>query len=388
LEPHVGILLAQDGHILREDIMKQAIFLKRCIFITLITGFTFTFSTVIAQENLFRSGIFLHHSTGGCIWGPNGSATSVPQEIDAYNLRHGYTGLFVVSLNEEEWPLDPWDNEWSHWHNIFDNNDPTSDIGPFLAANKIIMIKSCFPSSDLWSEGEPSDTTDPTSKTILNYKWHWRSFIQVMQDHPANFFVVWTNAPQERESTSDESALLSDQFCRWAKDTLAAGLDPVYGAFPNNVYIFDFFHHLAGSDGKLPDIYRTDSGNSHPNDAATAHVAPLLVEEIFNAAIAYESTLGLDMGSDRTPLQFVLEQNYPNPFNPSTTIRYSIPEASFVTLKIYNTLGQEVAQLVSEQRSPGTYIEKWDATGFVSGVYYYQLQTGSYSQTKKLILLK
>lgn len=66
-----------------------------------------------AQENLFRSGIFLHHSTGGCIWGPNGSATSVPQEIDAYNSSHGYTGSFAVSLNEEWWPVDPWDNEWS-----------------------------------------------------------------------------------------------------------------------------------------------------------------------------------------------------------------------------------------------------------------------------------
>ncbi len=341
-----------------------------------------------AQENLFRSGIFLHHSTGGCIWGPNGSATSVPQEIDAYNSSHGYTGSFAVSLNEEWWPVDPWDNEWSRWHDIFDSNDTTSDIGPYLAANKIIMIKSCFPSSDLWGEGEPSDTTDPASKTIFNYKWHWRNFIRVMQNHPANFFVVWTNAPQERESTSDESALLSDQFCRWAKDTLAGGFDPAFGQFPQNVYVFDFFHHLAGSDGKLPDSYRTESGNSHPNDAATAHVAPLLVEEIFNAAIAYEATLGVEQNVDGTPPQFILEQNYPNPFNPGTTIKFHVPRHDRVSITLFDITGKEIETLLNALLEPGSYVIRWNAASVSSGVYFCRLQSGNVTITKRMVLLK
>jgi hypothetical protein len=341
-----------------------------------------------AQEHLFRSGILLHHSTGGCIWGPNGSTTSVPQEIVAYNSRHGYSGSDTVSLNEEWWPVDPWDNEWYRWHAIFDNNDATSDIGPYLAANKIIVIKSCFPSSDLWGEGEPSDTTDPTSKTIYNYKWHWRSFIRVMQSHPEIFFVVWTNAPQERESTSDESALLSDQFCRWAKDTLAGGFDPEFGQFPRNVYVFDFFHHLAGVNGKLPDSYRTDSENSHPNDAATAYVAPLLVEETFNAAIVYEGTLGVEKGRDVMPSQFILEQNYPNPFNPGTTITFHIPKRDHIVITLFDITGTEVETLTNSTFDPGMYTIRWNAESVSSGVYFCRLHSGTTTITKRMVVLK
>jgi hypothetical protein len=88
------------------------------------------------------------------------------------------------------------------------------------------------------------------------------------------------------------------------------------------------------------------------------------------------------------PNQFKLHQNYPNPFNPITTIRYELPHASRVTLKVYNTLGQEVATLVNETKPAGVYTAQFDAANFASGVYLYRLQAGSYVETKKLILLK
>lgn len=83
----------------------------------------------------------------------------------------------------------------------------------------------------------------------------------------------------------------------------------------------------------------------------------------------------------------LLEQNYPNPFNPSTTIRYQLPKASRVSLKIFNTLGQEVAVLVDEEKEAGYYQARWDAA-LPSGVYFYRLQTGDYLETKKMILLR
>jgi L-ascorbate metabolism protein UlaG (beta-lactamase superfamily) len=83
-----------------------------------------------------------------------------------------------------------------------------------------------------------------------------------------------------------------------------------------------------------------------------------------------------------------LSQNYPNPFNPSTIIQYSLPKPGYVTLKIYNTLGQEVAQLVSQRMDAGTYTEEWNASGFTSGVYYYKLEAGGFIETKKLVLLR
>jgi hypothetical protein len=87
------------------------------------------------------------------------------------------------------------------------------------------------------------------------------------------------------------------------------------------------------------------------------------------------------------PTVFSLEQNYPNPFNPSTTIRFDLPKASVVTLKIFNTLGQEVVTLVNERRSPGRYQIQWNGN-VSSGIYFYRLQAGEYVETKKMILLR
>jgi len=85
---------------------------------------------------------------------------------------------------------------------------------------------------------------------------------------------------------------------------------------------------------------------------------------------------------------FILEQNYPNPFNPSTTIRYSIPTSEFVTLKVYDVLGNEIATLVNEEKPIGSFEVNFNAVELSSGIYFYKLQVGSFIETKKMILLK
>ena len=85
---------------------------------------------------------------------------------------------------------------------------------------------------------------------------------------------------------------------------------------------------------------------------------------------------------------FIITQNYPNPFNPSTTIKYSIPEKSVVTLKVYDILGSEIETLINEEKPIGTYELTWNADNLPSGVYFYQLQAGNYVKTKKMILMK
>jgi len=87
-------------------------------------------------------------------------------------------------------------------------------------------------------------------------------------------------------------------------------------------------------------------------------------------------------------ITFSLSQNYPNPFNPSTTIRYSIPANGLVTIKLYDVLGNEIALLVNEEKSPGNYKAEFNASKLPSGIYFYRLQAGSSVQTKKMILLK
>ena len=85
---------------------------------------------------------------------------------------------------------------------------------------------------------------------------------------------------------------------------------------------------------------------------------------------------------------FQLFVNYPNPFNPTTTIKYSIPSDGYVTLKIFNALGEEVSTLVNEFRSTGNYEIIFDASNLTSGIYFYKIQSGNFIETKKMILLK
>jgi len=88
------------------------------------------------------------------------------------------------------------------------------------------------------------------------------------------------------------------------------------------------------------------------------------------------------------PTEYGLEQNYPNPFNPSTTIRFELPRASRMTLKVYNLLGQEVMTLVDEEKPAGVYDVRFDAGGLSSGMYVYRLRAGDFVSTKRLVFLR
>ena len=85
---------------------------------------------------------------------------------------------------------------------------------------------------------------------------------------------------------------------------------------------------------------------------------------------------------------FILYQNFPNPFNPTTIISFEIPKSSFVKLKIYNTVGEEIATLVEEEKLSGNYEVEFDSSNLPSGIYFYSMNAGAFSQTKKMILLK
>ena len=91
---------------------------------------------------------------------------------------------------------------------------------------------------------------------------------------------------------------------------------------------------------------------------------------------------------DAAPVSFSLEQNYPNPFNPSTKISYSIPQKSFVTIKIFNSLGEEISQLVNEEKEAGRYEVNFEANNHSSGVYFYKIEAGDFVDIKKMIFLK
>ncbi|MGK9369897.1 discoidin domain-containing protein [Melioribacter sp. Ez-97] len=91
---------------------------------------------------------------------------------------------------------------------------------------------------------------------------------------------------------------------------------------------------------------------------------------------------------DVIPGYFIVSQNYPNPFNPVTKIKYELPERSHIKLTVYNSLGEEVAELINKEQTAGSYEIEFDGSGLPSGIYYYTIQSGSYKLTRKMILLK
>ena len=140
--------------------------------------------------------------------------------------------------------------------------------------------------------------------------------------------------------------------------------------------------------------------NTKTMPEGTAYIQAVIV--IHAADGAPEATYGIDdvrlemikdtivsvNKTDVLPVTYSLSQNYPNPFNPSTKIHYSIPREGNVTLKIYNIIGQEVASLVNEYQKPGNYEVNFNASLLASGMYIYRIQSGSFTDVKKMILLK
>jgi hypothetical protein len=106
----------------------------------------------------------------------------------------------------------------------------------------------------------------------------------------------------------------------------------------------------------------------------------------------YDSLNGImtDVKNDflQVPCQFGLRQNYPNPFNPSTKIGFRLQASGLTSLRVHDLLGREVATLVNELKTPGEYEVTWDASCFPSGVYFYRLTSGSFVETRKLVVLR
>jgi hypothetical protein len=113
--------------------------------------------------------------------------------------------------------------------------------------------------------------------------------------------------------------------------------------------------------------------------------------DIYAQKLNADGTLGTitSVKIDETlPQKFMIEQNYPNPFNPSTKISFSIPQEELVTLKVFNSLGEEVDELINETMPAGSYLASFNAVGLSSGVYFYQIKAGSFNEIKKMMLIK
>ena len=143
------------------------------------------------------------------------------------------------------------------------------------------------------------------------------------------------------------------------------------------------------------DAANNQGGNDNENAIGANHQFNLFPSAYYAETLDTFGTMGLkDFTTDvkditqTLPTDYSIEQNYPNPFNPSTKINFSIPNEGLVTLNVYNSLGQQVATLVNESKPAGTYQVDFEGAGLSSGIYFYKITSGNFTQSKKMILMK
>jgi len=155
-----------------------------------------------------------------------------------------------------------------------------------------------------------------------------------------------------------------------------------------NLFNLGFVYQNYLKDKDSASIYLTELINKYPDDILTKSAKLLLSEGIssnLQDSLIKKST---EESNGNLLKDYALNQNYPNPFNPSTVINYQLPIDGFVTLIIYDILGREVKTLVNEYKPQGKYTVSFDGSKLASGIYFYQLRTGNFVSTKKMLMVK
>lgn len=181
----------------------------------------------------------------------------------------------------------------------------------------------------------------------------------------------------------------------WTNVTIPENIRRQAGWFSQIRFVNINTGYITGS--KMGIVKTTDAGNSWFREVfispALFHSISFLNENLGYAVgegiiIKTSPLTGIQTVSNVISDNYLLHQNYPNPFNPVTQIKYNLPKAGFVTVKVFDILGKEVAQLVNEYNTAGTYEINWNAMQYSSGVYFYKIETKDFSQTKKMMLVK
>jgi hypothetical protein len=197
--------------------------------------------------------------------------------------------------------------------------------------------------------------------------------------------VLWADSSLRNTPLSVNAGVLESEFVVAGANTVQ--VPPDYGYSDLHVYLpgGTKVGTWRRDSASVQNFHFLDIDNDGRTNLVTPVISPLIPDHI--AVYEYYGSTNVD-DTDELPTVIKLFQNYPNPFNPMTRIGFAIPRAEHVRLKIYNVLGQEVANLLNETKPPGRYEIEWHARDFAGGVYFYQLQTPMQTITKKMLLLR
>ncbi|OGU46864.1 MAG: hypothetical protein A2000_10600 [Ignavibacteria bacterium GWB2_36_8] len=365
-------------------------------------------------SGIFKTSVFVNNLTGFCLtgsgfgWGlgfskiykTTDSGNSWSQIYDFNPDLNGYSfsGNDFYFRNEQiGWVVGRYSDN-SSGAGIFHTNDGGKNWSlawQNLGSDNFCLNSICFNNKSGWAVGEsgmivkysqvygwsaiPSLTDLPLKKVFSNDDNVWIAGGYLDNQNSNTIFLKSTNNGQTWIQHHTSPYLINDMYfidnnLGWAVgadtayrgvilkstdggDTWKLVVDSLLGPL-NSIFIKDNYGWAAGDYGLV--LRTTDAG-----------------------------TTWIDDGNNKTyPTEFELKQNYPNPFNPNTTLSFVIGHLSFVTLKIYDILGKEIATVVSEEKSAGKYEIEFDGSNLSSGIYFYELKTRSYTVTKKMVLLK
>ncbi|MFA5404095.1 MAG: T9SS type A sorting domain-containing protein [Ignavibacteria bacterium] len=201
---------------------------------------------------------------------------------------------------------------------------------------------------------------------------------------PAGAFVTeHMDTVYHRDSITIHSNVVNTHWYKFALDNQF-----IYDSTKSLVIQLEHYGHSAGTASYIhAHTFLTDKRRNY------CTIPPFL----FSGQDAYVVHCGIDVTpftgvesnqNSRVPKEFNLNQNYPNPFNPETVISFDLPKSGFVSLKVYNILGEEVATLLNETKTAGSYNVNFDGSSFSSGMYYYTLESNGFASTKKMLLVK
>ena len=340
----------------------------------------------IMTPNQTKESVIIDHNTVYCVTGAHGPTTMMMRVKDLKITNNLYIN---PTLRPNEFYSDKFVD--------FQANEPTfvdvsirtiSELGPLgLWVFSVEMVEAANTVIDMQSNNVyyTQNVLDAWSSRGLEKCWVWPNEMENAIVDPENAYfeeiVTFTDAPAVPMYAVND---IADSAAAGNADPEAnIGKTPFSGPWawwdPATFEpIFDF------RPGEIDMSYNTD---------ATSYTAgidgfPLGDLNWFPDKKAEWILTDVRKSDNAVPSEFSLSQNYPNPFNPSTKINFTLPESGLVTLKVFNVLGQEVAELINEDMKPGNYNVDFDASELSSGLYVYQITAGTFSSSKKMMLMK
>ena len=246
------------------------------------------------------------------------------------------------------------------------------------------LVKSYFINVDNDEEGIYSETGTWYTSVVQAYGNSSRyAYIQSTANGPAATF----NFSLRKTGYYDIYEILPT--------TVNAANNALYKVISNGVVVDSFYQNQNEGSGSWKYFGRyffnaDEDVSIKVIDSGESTSGPVLRADAFKIALYEEVTSTDDIANNTTPEDFSLSQNYPNPFNPSTLIKYSIPSQEKVVLKVFDVIGNEVALLIDEEQSVGSYNVEFSTANLnlSSGIYFYNLRAGNFMETKKMVLLK